>query len=325
MTAVAARRSVSSSYSPTAADRVRHQQTVIMRWRYEDADPELAATPRRRGVAASSPSALDPARAGGSQGRGQRPVRRLERAVGGGLSGYSAPDRIRGIGEGDQVSGPRSDGSRPTWPKVMTANQSVTEPHRLTPKGRAARERIVVAAAQLMYDHGVAGTSLGDVQKAAGVGPSQVYHYFGDKESLIRAVIAHRLHALLATLEGLDSMEGLRAWRDFVVDAQRQRNCEGGCLVGELAEPYPQCRADLVGGFDQWETAIRTGLQAMCDRGNLRRTANPERLATALLAAVEGGTVLAQVRRDPAPLETALDEVLGRIEDLRPRRAPPRR
>ena len=51
----------------------------------------------------------------------------------------------------------------------MAANESVTEPHRLTPKGRATRERIVVAAAQLMYDHGVAGTSLGDVQKAAGV------------------------------------------------------------------------------------------------------------------------------------------------------------
>ena len=206
----------------------------------------------------------------------------------------------------------------------MAANESVTEPHRLTPKGRATRERIVVAAAQLMYDHGVAGTSLGDVQKAAGVGPSQVYHYFQDKGSLIRAVIAHRLHALLATLAGLDSMEGLRAWRDFVVDAQRQRNCEGGCLVGELAEPYPQCRADLAGGFDQWETAIRTGLQTMCDRGYLRRTANPERLATALLAAVEGGTLLAQVRRDPAPLETALDEVLDRIEGLRPRRAPAR-
>ena len=161
----------------------------------------------------------------------------------------------------------------------MAANESVTEPHRLTPKGRATRERIVATAAQLMYDHGVAGTSLGDVQKAAGVGPSQVYHYFQDKESLIRAVIAHRLHALLATLEGLDSMEGLRAWRDFVVDTYRQRNCEGGCplgsLVGELAEPFPECRADLAGGFDQWETAIRAGLQAMCDRGDLRRTADP--------------------------------------------------
>jgi TetR/AcrR family transcriptional regulator, transcriptional repressor for nem operon len=203
----------------------------------------------------------------------------------------------------------------------MAANASVTEPHRLTTKGRATRERIVVAAAQLIYDHGVVGTSLGDVYKAAGVSSSQVYHYFGDKESLIRAVIAHRLHAVLATLRGLDSMEGLRAWRDLVVETYRQRNCEGGCalgsLVGELAESFPECRADLAGGFDQWEAAIE-GLQAMCDRGDLRRMADPGRLATVLLAAVEGGTLLAQVRRDPAAVATALDEVLERIEDLRP-------
>jgi tetracycline repressor-like protein len=100
-----------------------------------------------------------------------------------------------------------------------------------------------------------------------------------DKESLIRAVIAHRIHALLATLGGLDSMEGLRAWRDFVVDTLRQQNCAGGCplgsLVGELAEPFPECRADLAGGFDQWEAAVREGLRAMCDRGDLRRKANP--------------------------------------------------
>jgi AcrR family transcriptional regulator len=102
--------------------------------------------------------------------------------------------------------------------------------------------------------------------------PSQVYHYFQDRQSLIRAVIAHRLHAVLATVEGLDSMEGLRAWRDLVVDTYRQQNREGGCplgsLVGELAEPYPECRADLAEGFDQWEAAIRIS----CLGENLRAT-----------------------------------------------------
>ena len=208
----------------------------------------------------------------------------------------------------------------------MVGSESATEARRLTPKGRATRERIVATAAQLMHDHGVAGTSLGDVQRAAGVGVSQVYHYFGEKDSLIRAVVALRIQALLATLGGLDTVEGLRAWRDLLVDTLGQRNCEGGCpvgsLAGELAESFPECRADLAGGFDQWETAIRAGLHAMYDRGDLRRKANPDRLATALLAAVEGGMLLAQVRRDPAPVATALDEVLDRIEDLRPRRAP---
>ena len=211
-------------------------------------------------------------------------------------------------------------------------NELAVKQRRLTPKGRATRDRIVSVAAQLMFEHGVAGTSLGDVQKAAGVGASQVYHYFGDKQSLIRAVIAYRTEAVLGTvrphLGRLDSMEALRAWRDVLVTNLRQNNCEGGCplgsLVAELAEGFPDCRADLAGGFDQWEAAVRDGLEAMYDRGDLRRKADPGRLAVALLAAVEGGTLLAQLHRDPAPLETALDEVLDRIEDLRPRRAQPR-
>lgn len=206
------------------------------------------------------------------------------------------------------------------------------EPRRLTPKGRATRDRIVAVAAQLMSEHGVSGTSLGDVQKAAGVGASQVYHYFGDKESLIRAVISYNTAAVLETVKPdlgrLDSMDALRAWRDLLVDAQRHKDCTGGCplgsLVAELAEEFPECRDDLVRGFDQWQAAVRHGLEAMCDRGELRRKADPDRLAVALLAAVQGGTLLAQLHRNPAPLETAMDEVLDRIEDLRPRRAQPR-
>lgn len=212
---------------------------------------------------------------------------------------------------------------------MMAANGLAMKQRRLTPKGRATRDRIVAVAAQLMFEHGAAGTSLGDVQKAAGVGVSQLYHYFGDKQALIRAVIAYRTETLLGTvrpqLGRLDSLEALRAWRDLLVDAQRHRHCEGGCplgsLVAELAEDYPECRADLVGTFDQWEAAIRDGLEAMYDRGDLRRKADPGRLAVAVLAAVEGGSLLTQLHRDTAPLETALDEVLDRIEDLRPRRA----
>ena len=59
----------------------------------------------------------------------------------------------------------------------------------LTPKGRATRDRIVAAAAELMFEQGVAG-ELQHVQQAARVSGSQLYHYFGDKASLVHAVIA---------------------------------------------------------------------------------------------------------------------------------------
>ncbi len=56
-----------------------------------------------------------------------------------------------------------------------------TATHKLTPKGRATRERIVAAAAALTYERGVAGTSTEEVREAAGVSASQLYHYFDSK------------------------------------------------------------------------------------------------------------------------------------------------
>ncbi len=192
---------------------------------------------------------------------------------------------------------------------------------RLTVKGRATRDRIVAAAAALMYERGVAGTSTEDVQAAAGVSSSQIYHYFADKRSLVRAVIGYQTEVVLGAqmpmLSRLDSMEALEAWRDFVVEIQRREHCQGGCpigsLVGELADTDAEARADLADGFGRWETAIGDGIAAMRDRGELRPDIDAPRLALALLAAVQGGLLLTQTRRDTVALEAVLDAVIDRI------------
>jgi len=78
----------------------------------------------------------------------------------------------------------------------------------------------------------------------------------------------------------------------------------------------PDASADLTLGFERWESAIREGLHAMRDRGELRRDADPDRLALAVLAALQGGLLLTQIRRQVAPLEAALDAMLDRIASL---------
>jgi AcrR family transcriptional regulator len=186
----------------------------------------------------------------------------------------------------------------------------------------------VATAAGLMFKKGVAGTSTEDVQQAAGVSASQLYHYFGDKQALVRAVIAYQTEAVLSAqqplLSRLDSLEALQAWRDQAVEIQRGLNCEGGCPIGslgsELAETDPVSRADVAAGLARWESAIREGLQAMHARGELRRDADPARLAAGLLAAMQGGLLLTQLRRDTAPLEAALDLGLDHVRSLTPRR-----
>src|ERR1700689_1532329 len=121
-------------------------------------------------------------------------------------------------------------------------------PRGLTRKGRETRQRIVDAAAGLIFEHGVAHTTIEDVRAAADVSSSQLYHYFDDKPALVRAVIEHQADTIIGgqAMFDLSSLGGLRAWRDWVIEHQQELNCSGGCPIGslgsELAETDPEAR-----------------------------------------------------------------------------------
>ena len=192
---------------------------------------------------------------------------------------------------------------------------------RLTRKGLATRARIVEAAAELMFRHGVAGTSTEDVLAAAQVSNSQLYHYFSDKNALVRAVIEHQADQIIdgqrPLLDELDSLAAFEQWRDMLVGVQRQRHCEGGCPLGslssELAEANEPARTALAAGFDRWEAPIRDGLRRMRDRGELQDDTDVDRLALGTLATLQGGLLLTQAKRNAGPLEAALDLAISQI------------
>ena len=195
-----------------------------------------------------------------------------------------------------------------------------TEP--LTGRGRETRERIVRAAAELVAERGVAGTSLDDVGARAHASKSQLYHYFTDRDDLMRAVARavsdDVVGGQVELFAKLDTMNGLRAWSDALVTLQEVRRATGGCpigsLAGQLAERDEGARVELADGLDRWEAAIRDGLERMAARGELRPGADPAQLAQRTLAAVQGGLLLTQIRRDPNQLRAALD---GAIDSIR--------
>ena len=192
---------------------------------------------------------------------------------------------------------------------------------RLTPKGARTRARIVEKAAALIHERGVAATTLEDVKVAAEVSGSQLYHYFPDKNALVHAVIEHQADEIIdgqrPLLDQLDSLAAFLQWRDMLVDLQRQRHCEGGCPLGslssELAETDEPARTALAASFDRWEAPIRNGLRRMRDRGELHDNTDVDRLALGTLAALQGGLLLTQAKRDAGPLEAALDLAIGQI------------
>ena len=72
--------------------------------------------------------------------------------------------------------------------------------------------------------------------------------------------------------------------------------------------------------MDRWQAAIRNGLERMATRAELLPDADPELLAQRTLAAVQGGLLLTQIRRDPTELRHALD---GALDAIRAARAKP--
>src|SRR5258708_27625795 len=103
---------------------------------------------------------------------------------------------------------------------------------------------------------GVSGTTIEGVRAAAGVSSSQVYPYFKDKKALVEAVIEYQTETIVGgqepMLAALDSLEGLRAWRDFLVKHQEELECRRGCPIGsmgsELAQTDNQARAKVAAG-----------------------------------------------------------------------------
>jgi TetR/AcrR family transcriptional repressor of nem operon len=175
-----------------------------------------------------------------------------------------------------------------------------------------------------MYVRGVSATTLDDVRAASGTSKSQLYQHFADKDVLVRDVIAWRAQQVLAReeqrLRKLSSLRDLRRWRDALVSVNALEHGAYGCALGSLASELSaqdeRARSALAVAFAAWEDLIAAGLRRMQDSGSLRADADPAELATGLMAALQGGYLLAQAARDVKPMEIALDMALDHIEAL---------
>jgi AcrR family transcriptional regulator len=191
----------------------------------------------------------------------------------------------------------------------------------LTARGAATRDRIVRAAADLMYVKGVHATTLDDIRAATATSKSQLYRHFPEKDDLVHAVIALRGQQILERetqrLGRLNSFSGLIRWRNALVQVNSLQDGAYGCALGsmasELADQDEQARASLAQLFRAWEELLADGLRRMQAAGTLSPDADPGLLAVGLMAALQGGYLLASTAHDVRPMEIALDLALEHL------------
>lgn len=201
----------------------------------------------------------------------------------------------------------------------VPARSSAARPLPVTERGRRSRAAIIDAAAALIYQRGVGPTTLDDVLAAAGAGKSQLYHYFDSKADLVAAVIDRQLELVLAQqpmLEHIDSWEGIDGWVKGILAVHSAAGGPFACPLGTMASELKndQTFAPLLdNAFRRWEAALARGLHRIQDRGGLVAEADPARLATAVIAALQGGMLLARVRGDVAPLRDTLVNAVAQL------------
>lgn len=203
----------------------------------------------------------------------------------------------------------------------MSETTRTAEPARLTTRGVKTRERIVTAAADLMYVRGVGRTTLDDVVAASATSKSQLYRHFADKPALVRAVIEYvgdrTVDRERERLSGVRSFAGLRRWRDAIVEHNALHDGRYGCPLGSLANEVSDqddiARQKLEDLFQAWQELFQELLLRFRGDGLLPEDADVERLAIGFVAAVQGGYLLAQTARDVAPMATAIDMSISHL------------
>lgn len=179
-----------------------------------------------------------------------------------------------------------------------------------------AREDLVNATKELLWEKGYAAMSPGDILKRSGAGHGSLYHHFSGKEEIARATLkaveedlSSRAQTLLAA--PTPALERLENYLFQKRDALR------GCRLGRMAfDPgmNEALRGPVTEYFEGLHKMVVAVIKEAQSDGGLKESLNPDRTAAALVAAVQGGYVLSKAHNDPTKMRdavTGIADLLG--------------
>jgi len=184
----------------------------------------------------------------------------------------------------------------------------------------ATRQAILHAARKLFGRRGYAATSLSAVVQAAHVTTGAVYHHFGDKQALFRAVAENVeleiLHRVAAITLGLPT-----AWQQLTGGASAMLHI---CIEPDIRRIVFQDAPNVIGAAKWREIELQFGYGALCRNledlaaaGELRTVAVNVLAPMILGALIEAANAIAIADDRQTALAEAQKTVLLFLESLR--------
>jgi AcrR family transcriptional regulator len=170
----------------------------------------------------------------------------------------------------------------------------------------SARERLLAAANELFYEHGVHTVGIDRIIEHAGVAKASLYNTFGSKDELIRAYLTsrhvrrrERITLELATRYDTPRDRILGVF-DVLSESFVEPGFHGCAFVNASAEAEPGGLIEEA--VDDYRAWVRT---LFLDLARDAGAAEPEQLASQLQLLYDGAAVTARMDRGPAAATAA--------------------
>ncbi len=158
------------------------------------------------------------------------------------------------------------------------------------------RERILTAASELFYRHGIRAVGVDAVAEAAETNKMTLYRHFSSKDELVAEYLQRLAEKAKASWDRLEAdypgepSAQLRAWlKDMAAHVASAD--ERGCALANAAVELPEKDHPARRVIEAFKTAQRERLVQLCGAAAL---AEPEMLADELFLLLEGARVTAQ-------------------------------
>ncbi|WP_158641450.1 TetR/AcrR family transcriptional regulator [Amycolatopsis eburnea] len=177
------------------------------------------------------------------------------------------------------------------------------------------RARVVAVATTLLVRHGVSSLSPARIQTAAGVTRAELEQLFPDPDAIVEAIVSTRLDAVFrAQRAHLDAVQHLSDLERWLLDRLTPETARAlGSLIHLLADRHDRGHRALAKAFSRWKALLASALWRLQAAGELDRGADPEELAIGLIAALQGGHLLAHLAQDANPLRATLAMAFDQI------------
>ena len=183
----------------------------------------------------------------------------------------------------------------------------------------STREHLVNAAKELLWERGYEAMSPRAVQERSGAGQGSFYHHFANKADLAATALGEVAAEMQEALDSVlhtdkPPLERVKAYLRLPREALR--GCRLGRMTQEQVLDQEALRRPILSYFLSSKQEITTALEQAQREGTLSSAIDASDVATALVAVVQGGYVLARALQDPQQMDQALHGALALLDGL---------